>query len=109
MVNSTEYWQFIDFTSNIVLPPDCWDNCSLQYRSAHCIQHSWTLGGSDNGYYPVPDSSVCGSSVMTSKDVDIIERCKKRFYFAMNYGYGMVEIGLRMVMERTVLIYCVGI
>lgn len=80
MVNSTEYWQFIDFTSNIVLPPDCWDNCSLQYRSAHCIQHSWTLGGSDNGYYPVPDSSVCGSSVMTSKDVDIIERYKKRFY-----------------------------
>lgn len=88
MVNSTEYWQFIDFTSNIVLPPDCWDNCSLQYRSAHCIQHSWTLVGSDNGYYQVPDSSVCGSSVMTSKDVDIIERCKKRFYFAMNYGYG---------------------
>ena len=93
MVNSTEYWQFIDFTSNIVLPLDSSDNCSLQYRSAYCIQQSWTLVGSDNGYYLVPDSSVCGSSLMTSKDVESIEWHKKRFHFVMNYGGDWIKDG----------------
>lgn len=72
---------------------DCWDNCSLQYRSAHCIQQSWTLVWLDDGYYLIPDSSVCGSSVMTSKDVDSIEWYKKRFYFAMKYGGDWIKDG----------------
>lgn len=91
MVNSTELWQFIDFACNVVWPLDSLDNCSLQYRSA--FQQSWTLVGSENGYYLVPDGSVCGSSLMTSKDVESIEWYKKRFYFAMTYGGDWIKDG----------------